>query len=128
MNPSTGQPQPIFLIDALGAGVSLSFLLLLYRYEELVGMPQKIVLLFCGFASLLALCSASLYLNKPIHWRKYLGLVALGNFSYASLTTYFLIREWEQVTMIGVAYFGGEILILFLLIAYEFRLAVFSKS
>lgn len=123
MTQSSTKSQPIFLIDSLGAGVSVSFLLILYRYEELIGMPSNLILFFTLLASGLSVFSASLYLSQPLNWPFYLRLLALLNTSYGLITLAFVIREWSQLTPLGVGYFGAELLVILILSAYELRLA-----
>jgi hypothetical protein len=71
----------------------------------------------------LAVYSTLAYFSRSKAWRFSLRLLALLNFGYGLLTLIFVIREWSQLTLLGVGYFGAELLVILTLSAYEIRLA-----
>ncbi len=123
MKQDLTKPYTIFLIDALGAVLSLIFLLVIYFNEQVFGMPQSVVQTFYWIALGLAVYSTLAYFSRSKAWRFSLRLLALLNFGYGLLTLIFVIREWSQLTPLGVGYFGAELLVILTLSAYEIRLA-----
>jgi len=56
--------KKIFLIDAVGAVVSVLFLLFLYSFEELFGMPKSVLCIFISIAIAFSIYSTTIYLTN----------------------------------------------------------------
>jgi hypothetical protein len=123
MKQALAKPHTIFLIDALGAVLSLIFLLVIYFNEPVFGMPQSVVQTFYWIALGLAVYSTLAYFSRSKAWRFSLRLLAILNFGYGLLTLVFVIREFSQLTWLGIGYFSAELTVILILATYEFRLA-----
>lgn len=123
MNPEFKVQSKIFLIDAIGAAISVLFLYLIYKFEHLFGMPQNVVTVFIGIALVFCINSSTIYLFKPKKWRQFLTIIAVLNISYCLFTTYHVFQNLDTITTLGYVYFIGEIIIILTLATFEFLLA-----
>lgn len=115
--------QKIFLVDAIGAGVSIFSLFIPYTFEEFFGMPQSSIVIFISIAIVCFIYSTSVYLSKTPNWKFFLMIIALLNISYCIFTLYHIIIHRSVLTMYGYVYFISEILIIFTLAMYELKLS-----
>lgn len=124
LNKLTSNPQAIFLIDALGACLT-AFLLavVLARFEPYFGMPPKVLYGLSLAACLLAIYSFSCYFFKPKNWKIYLKIIAVVNLVYCCMTMGLVVFYWQQMTVLGLGYFGGEVLVIGGLVWMEWGMA-----
>lgn len=113
--------QKIFLLDAVGAFVSIIFLSFLYSFDEFFGMPKSVIKIFLGIATAFFLYSTTTYLIKPINWRFYLRIIATLNISYCIVTFYHVLQNLDTLTLYGHTYFIVEILVIMILSTYELK-------
>ncbi|MEM9548197.1 MAG: hypothetical protein AAGA77_19605 [Bacteroidota bacterium] len=117
-------PYSIFLIDGYGALLSMFlYLALLATYSGFFGMPRLTFISLGLLAALYAVYSFSCYLIKVKNWSSYLRVIAIANLLHCLLTCVLIIYYWRMVTIWGVFYFVGEILIVTALAMYELKLA-----
>lgn len=121
------QPKRIFLIDGLGALLS-AFLLIavLARFQEFIGIPQRILYFLAGIASFFALYSHTCSLLVVEKWKVYLKIIMLANIAYCLLTIGVILYFRQTLTILGLIYFLGEISVIGILIWLERR--VIDKS
>lgn len=120
INQLAKTPKKIFLIDAVGAFLT-AFLLfaVLKTWNQYIGMPKKtltilsaIALVFCFYSTF------CLFINNG-NWKLFLKIIAVSNLLYCCLTLGLLIYYFHELTIIGITYFTGEILIICVLIFVE---------
>ena len=117
-------PKKLFLIDGLGALVTaLSLSLLLANFQAFFGMPIAFLYPLAAVASVFALYSFSCFRLLKKNWGKFLLIIALANLTYCAVTLYLVISLFEQLTIWGVLYFIGEIVIVVGLAVVELRVA-----
>jgi hypothetical protein len=127
LNKAAAQPRAVFLMDGLGAALT-AFLsgVVLVRFEELFGMPQRVLLaltaIACGFAVYSFTCAA---LNIT-RWQPFMRLIALLNTLFCCLTAALVVYYFQQLTALGVAYFVQEWLVVGAVVWVE--LATVSQS
>lgn len=120
--------RKIFLIDGIGAVTSLFMLgLVLVHFEQYIGMPINVLYFLALGAGIFALYSMYCYLRLPSQWWIFLNLIAVVNLLYCLVTLGLVIYYYSQLTVLGLIYFFGEILIIFVLIGIEFKTA-YKKS
>jgi hypothetical protein len=118
------QPKRIFLIDALGALLSAAMLgLVLTRFESNFGMPVKTLHLLALIPIFYFIYSFFCFVKTPRHWRKYLRGIAIANLIYCLLTIGTVFSHFGQLTLLGIAYFVGEMAIIIALAMFELRLS-----
>lgn len=117
-------PKTVFLIDAGGAVVSAIMLgLVLTRLESVIGMPTAVLHNLAIIACFFAVYSFGCYWQTPKQWRPFLKAIALANFSYCLLTIFLVIRLFDALTFVGISYFIAELIVVFALVAYEWKRA-----
>lgn len=113
--------KKLLLIDGLGALLSVFLLgFLLPLFSEAFGLEKVVFHSLCAFAVFMAILSFSAFVFAGGKWRKALLFVAVGNFSYCVLTMVLLREFGNSLTPIGLAYFTGEIALIFALATWEF--------
>lgn len=111
----------LFLIDGLGAIASSIFLGFIFvKYQDNIGMPKNVLYPLALVAGLFATYSLSNLANyKPNNIS--LKVIGMLNLLYSFVTCALVILHFERLTFLGLAYFIGEILILWILVFYELR-------
>jgi hypothetical protein len=109
----------IFLIDAVGAVVSVVLLFLLYSFDEFFGMPKCVIKIFICIATAFFVYSATTCFIRPENWRFYLKIIAVLNISYCLFTIYQILQNLDTLTLYGYIYFIAEILVILILSTYE---------
>ncbi len=118
------QPRKLFLIDSIGAFVSAIMLgLILTNFVHVFGMPKEILIYLACAACLFCIYSLSCYLQFPKRWWIYMKIIAIINIFYCTITLGFVIHLADELTVLGFIYFIGEITIVILLAAMEWKTA-----
>lgn len=113
-------PRRLFLIDGLGALLTASLLaFVLVPLERYFGMPVRVLYPLAAVAGLFALYSLLCYARFPANWQLYLRGIAVANLSYCVLTAVLVVYFWQQLTVLGVLYFVGEMGVVSGLVAVE---------
>jgi hypothetical protein len=113
----------IFLFDGLGAAIhAFSAGILLVKYQPEIGMPYPIL----DYMSIIACCCAiyslaCFYLLKQT-WRPFLLAIIAANLLYACFSIACVGYFWQNITTLGRVYFGLELLVIGLLLCWEWRL------
>ncbi len=123
----TLNPKSLFLIDGLGALLTAFLVGIVLRiFEDAFGIPQKYLCVLSILACIFAVYSMSCYFFVGKNWRIYLKIIAVANLMYCLLTAVFVMLLYQQITILGIIYFTGEILIILGLVYVE--LSVSSKN
>lgn len=118
------QPKRLFLIDAIGALVSAVMLgFVLTGFESSFGMPVKTLRILAIIPVLYFFYSFTCFVKTPRNWRKYLRAIAAANVSYCALTFGLLFYHFGPLTLLGIGYFVGEMVIILALALVELRLS-----
>ncbi len=115
--------RQVLLADGLGA--FLSALLLggvLARWVPVFGMPAPVVYSLSAVAVIMALNSLTAYRRAGLQWRMRLRWVAGVNVLYIVATLVLTGYHYTALSLWGLLYFGGELLIIALLVLLEYRL------
>jgi hypothetical protein len=118
-------PKQIFLIDALGALMTCTLLLVIQtKLNSYFGMPPKTLFILAIIAFIFFAYSIScFFLFTSINWKRFLKIIATANVIYCGLTFVLLISNFSITTPIDWIYFLGEISLVSSLVAVEIRLA-----
>ncbi len=121
-------PRKIFLVD--GAGALISALMLgavLAPLHPFTGLPSTTLYLLSAVAVVFAAYSFTCYFRIKDQWRPYLLVIAVANILYGLFTAGLLIRFSSSLTMPGMIYFIGELLVIGSLVCLEISLIVKKK-
>ncbi|MFY7840302.1 MAG: hypothetical protein ACOVP7_08490 [Lacibacter sp.] len=121
--------QKLFLIDGMGAILSAVMLgSVLTRYEAFFGMPKNVLFVLMAVALLLSVYSFTHAAKQPANPLKRLKLIAVANICYCLLTVALMIAFYPQLTMYGLLYFIGELIIILSLAFLELNTAAVSRT
>lgn len=98
----------------------------LRMFVNTFGMPPKLLSILSILACIFAVYSMSCYFLIGKNWRTYLKIIAVANLMYCLLTAILVMLLYQQITILGIIYFIGEILIILGLVYVE--LSVSSKN
>jgi len=117
-------PYNLFLLDGLGAVVSaLSLGALLPYFNEYIGMPRETLRYLAMPAVAFAVYSLACYFIRPVKWRPWMHRIAVANLLYCCLTIFLMFLHFRDLTGWGLAYFVAEVVVIFVLVYWEFRTA-----
>jgi hypothetical protein len=127
MDNLTSNPKKLFQIDSLGAFLT-AFLLgvILTRYEAHFGMPGKVLYPLSILACVFGVYSMGCYFWVRSHWRPFLKAIALANLVYCLLTIGLVVSLYPLLTILGILYFSGELIVMSVLTYIE--LSAVSKK
>ncbi|WP_299215809.1 hypothetical protein [uncultured Aquimarina sp.] len=129
INTLRRKPKQLFLIDGLGALVTVFFLaVVLTRFQEYIGMPVKMLYFLSAIAFVFAAYSISCYFLNPKKWQSLLRIIAFANLAYCFITIICIYNFYESLTALGLLYFFLELLIIFGLVAIELMVILNSKN
>lgn len=115
-----GRPRTLFLIDGLGALLSLVLLLTVMTfYPSALGVPQDALVLFAIVAAALSLYSLSCSSLVRSNHRPFMTALAAANSTYCMMTLGALIHHRDQVTTFGYFFFCIELAIIAGLVSLE---------
>ncbi len=124
-------PKLLFLVDGIGALLTLVFLsILLPAIRQLIGIPLKALHFLAIIAIVLLLYSTVCFFLNPLKYEFFVKIIAFANLIYCFITVGAVIFYYDQMTLWGFFYFGLEAFIILILVALEFRVVsnkVFSK-
>ena len=115
--------KSIFLMDGLGAAITTILLVVvLKRHNEYFGMPQDILTIISILALILSIYSFSCFAFSKSNLPKLLKIIIVANLIYCFLTLNLVIYFSNQLTIFGLLYFVGEILIICSLVMIELKI------
>ena len=118
-------PKVLFLIDGIGAVISTIMLgYVLIKYQEYIGMPESTLRLLAGIAKLFALYSFICFFLTPKNWSQSLRWIAIANTLFCLLTLILVIINFSSLSLLGLSYFLVEMLIILLLVRFEFKFSL----
>lgn len=116
------KPRQLFLVDGLGALLtSFSLAVVLTKFQEYIGMPQRMLYFLSIVGLIFATYSILCYFLNPKNWQSLLRIIAFANLGYCLLTIRYMYLFYESLTALGLLYFILEILIIFAIVALELR-------
>jgi hypothetical protein len=129
INYFSKKPKTLFLIDSIGAFLTTFFLFVVIRqFNEYFGIPKTEL----TYLSLLGICfciySTSCFLFLKRNHKHFIRIIATANLLYCFLTIGLMIKYYSSLTIIGVAYFFVEIIIILGLSYIELKVANINKS
>jgi len=128
LNILTANPKRVFLVDGIGALLSLFFIsCILIPFKQHVGIPRSTLLLIAVPPFFFALYSliCAYFIKKK--WAFYLSIISLANLLYCSVTIGLIIYHYSNLTLLGLLYFVIEIVLILLLVYIE-RKTIFNIS
>lgn len=115
------RPTKIFLLDSLGALLTTILIgVVLTNFQDYIGMPLDILFTLAGVALIFCVYSISCFVFLKKNWKPFLKAIAIANLLYCLATTVLIITFYPQLTILGLLYFIGEIIVIVVLVYFEF--------
>ena len=120
----SSKPKKLLLIDSIGA-LTTAFLLfiVLRNFNEYFGMPERILTYLSVFAVCFCIYSTTCLFIIKANWTPFIKGISIANLLYCVLTIGLVIFYNSQLSIIGIAYFLGEIAIICGLVYIELNVA-----
>lgn len=117
------KPRNVFLIDAYGAFLTTFFMgiFILFKSQLQVGMPSKYLFILAFMAAIFCVYSFLCSYFVPDKWQLFLKIIVLSNSLYCFLIFGILLFFYNQLSVLELIYFSGELLILIFLILFELK-------
>lgn len=115
--------KKIFLIDSLGAIISVIILLIIPLFERQFGISRNLTLILIPLPILFSIFSFLSYKLDNENWKKLLKIIATANLFYCCLTLYLTLTNFDSLKNLGITYFVVEIFIMVLLAFFELKIA-----
>jgi hypothetical protein len=114
--------KTLFLIDGLGALLSAFFLFaVLGTFSEYFGMSPTILIRLSAIAMIFALYSMTCFFFLKDNWKPFLRIICAANLLYSCLTISLVIYFYKNLTLLGIAYFLAEIIVILGLVFVELK-------
>lgn len=120
----TSNPKKMFLLDGIGAlltGILLIAAVIPLHKE--FGIPQRALYWLFAIACIFSMYSFCCAYFKSGQRPSLLKVISVANCFYCILIVTLLINFINTVTVLGFAYFSGEIIIIIVLVSIEIRIA-----
>ena len=118
----TLKPKCIFLIDGLGAILTVAILFSVLRpFNEYIGMPQTTLTYLSLIGVFFFLYSITCFLLLKNNWQPFLRAISIANLPYCCLTIGVVIYHYQSITILGITYFLAEIIVVCGLVFIEQR-------
>lgn len=129
INYLMNKPKILFLTDALGAMLTTLLLLVVLRnFNEYFGLPTTILIFLASISMSFCLYSTACFFFLKANWTPFIRIISYANLLYCLLTIGLLIRYNSVVTILGIIYFLVEVVIVYLLVYIELKVATIVRQ
>jgi hypothetical protein len=119
------KPTLIFFIDGMGALSTASILFVSRNFNDYVGLSVLVLTSLAGIALLLCVYTMACFFLLNRNFIPFIKAICYANVFYCIVTVVVLMLYYQSVTVLGMAYFLIELLIIFALVIVEHHV---SKS
>lgn len=127
INKFVSSPPKIFLVDGLGALLTAFIVGIVFtNFQESIGMPKVVLIALALIAVVFCIYSLSCFLFLKNNWKPFLKAIAIANLFYCIITAVLIITFFHQITILGLLYFIGEIIVIAVLVYFEFSILNFK--
>jgi hypothetical protein len=124
----TDKPRILFLVDSVGAFLTtFSLGIVLRTFNELIGMPQSVLVNLSFLSFCFCMYSAACFLFLTRNWVPFILVIGVANLLYCVCTIILVVVYFPQLTGMGIAYFLVEILVVGVLAYIELHVATAIK-
>ncbi|MDR6759930.1 cation transport ATPase [Flavobacterium sp. 2755] len=116
------KPKNIFLIDAVGALITFILLFLVLRtFNTFFGLSKTTLEYLSLIAFIFSIYSFACFFLIKNNWKLYLKIICTANVLYSVLTFGILLYNYKSISVFGIAYFLGEIIVIAGLVFLEIK-------
>lgn len=107
------KPKNIFLIDAVGALITFALLFLVLRpFNAFFGLSKATLEYLSLLALTFSIYSFTCFFLAKNKWKLYLKIICTANILYCILTFGILLSNYKSISIFGIIYFLGEIVVI----------------
>ncbi|MNQ78604.1 hypothetical protein D3C85_935230 [compost metagenome] len=107
------EPKNIFLIDAFGAILTAFLLFFVLRtFNTFFGLSKTTLEYLSFLALIFSIYSFFCFFLLNNNWKSYLKIICIANVLYCLLTFAIILYYYQSISVFGIAYFLGEILVI----------------
>ena len=116
------KPRNIFLLDGFGALLTAVLLFFVLRnFNAFFGLSKTILEYLSLLALTFSIYSILCYFLINTNWKSFLKTICIANILYCILTFGIVVYNSKSISIFGMAYFLGEIIIISGLIFLEIK-------
>lgn len=120
----TKKTRTLFLVDGIGAALTtFNLYFILRHFHSYFGMPTFILTYLSLIGLIFCVYSMSCFFFLKGNWTPFLRLISIGNLLYCVLTMVLAFNYFNDLTKLGLLYFSIEIVIIFIIVYIEIRVA-----
>lgn len=109
----TANPKNIFLLDGFGALFTTLFLFFVLRtFNSFFGLSKTTLEYLSLLVLVFSIYSFSCFLLLNNSWKLYLKIICMANILYCLLTFGIILYYYQSITVFGITYFLGEIIVI----------------
>lgn len=117
------KPKNVFLLDSFGALLTTILLYFILRnFNDFFGLPKEVFEYLSIIAFLFFIHSTIYYFLVKQNWKPFLKIICTANILYCILTFGILIYNYKSVSIFGILYFSGEIILILGLVFEEVKI------
>ncbi len=107
------KPKNIFLLDGFGALLTTLLLFFVLRtFNDFFGLSKSILGYLAALALVFSIYSILCYFLVSDNWKSFLKIICIANIFYCVLTFGVVIFNYQNISIPGIIYFLGEIIII----------------
>ncbi|WP_073485300.1 MULTISPECIES: hypothetical protein [unclassified Flavobacterium] len=115
-------PKNIFLLDGFGALLTAVLLFFVLRtFNSFFGLSKITLVYLSLIAFIFFIYSSVCFFLAKNNWKLYLKIICTANILYCILTFGILIYNFQSISIFGIAYFLGEIVVIGGLVFLEIK-------
>jgi lysylphosphatidylglycerol synthetase-like protein (DUF2156 family) len=105
--------KSIFLFDGIGALITTFFMaVILKTFNKYVGMPKIILIYFFAISAVFSLYSFTCFFILKANLQPFLKTIIVANSLHCFLTALLVLCHYQNLTILGMAYFLAELVVI----------------
>ena len=103
----------IFLLDGFGALLTTLLIFFVLRtFNDFFGLSKSILGYLAALALVFSIYSIFCYFLVSDNWKSFLKIICIANIFYCVLTFGVVIFNYQNISILGIIYFLGEIIVI----------------
>jgi hypothetical protein len=123
------KPKNIFLLDGFGALLTTLLIFFVLRtFNDYLGLSKNNLEFLSIIALIFSIYSVSCYFLVSNNWKLFLKIICTANILYCVLTFGIVLYYYQSISVLGIAYFLSEIMVICGIAFLEIRIIQKGKN
>jgi hypothetical protein len=123
------KPKNIFLLDGFGALLTTLLIFFVLRtFNGYLGLSKNNLEFLSIIALIFSIYSVSCYFLVSNNWKLFLKIICTANILYCVLTFGIVLYYYQSISVLGIAYFLSEIMVICGIAFLEIRIIQKGKN